>query len=104
MTFSYILAGWEGSAHDGKVFNDALIHDFPIFENHFWLADCGYPLRNYCLTPYRGTRYHLKDFKSAGDRGRPQNKEELFNLRHSSARNVVERTQMMKKRTRNTLQ
>ncbi|KAL0303512.1 UNVERIFIED_CONTAM: hypothetical protein Sradi_6219300 [Sesamum radiatum] len=35
-------------------------------------------------------RYHLKEWdRSAGG---PQNKEELFNLKHSSARNVIERT------------
>jgi len=41
------------------------------------------------LTPYRGTRYHLKEWGLAGQR--PENKEELFNLRHSSLRNVIER-------------
>lgn len=35
-------------------------------------------------------RYHLKEFLR-GNR-RPQNKEELFNLRHASLRNVIERS------------
>ena len=43
-----------------------------------------------CLKFHRGVRYHLKEWER-GNR-RPQNKEELFNLRHSSLRNVIERT------------
>lgn len=39
------------------------------------------------LPPYRGTRYHLREY---GIR-RPQNARELFNLRHSSLRVTVER-------------
>jgi hypothetical protein len=42
------------------------------------------------LTPYRGTRYHLKEWGQV-ENGRPANYKELFNLRHSSLRNVIER-------------
>ena len=38
------------------------------------------------LTPYRGQRYHLNDWSRP-----PTNAEELFNMRHSSTRNVIER-------------
>ena len=41
------------------------------------------------LAPLRGVRYHLKDFDGEGRH--PRNANELFNLRHSSLRNVVER-------------
>jgi hypothetical protein len=40
-------------------------------------------------SPFRKTRYHLNKFSS---RNRPQNVEELFNLRHSSLRVTIERT------------
>jgi len=40
------------------------------------------------ITPYSGVRYHLKEYSRRG----PQNAKELFNLRHSSLRNVIERT------------
>ena len=51
--------------------------------------DCGFPNRCQFLAPFRGVRYHLQDF---GGHGRaPENEHELFNLRHSSLRNVVER-------------
>ena len=39
-------------------------------------------------TPYRGVRYHLTKF---GSRNHPTNARELFNLRHSSLRVIVER-------------
>jgi hypothetical protein len=89
MLFQYGHYGWEGSAHDGKVFLDAFNKGFPWREGQYYLADAGYALRSYCLTPYRGIRYHLKEWHACPNK--PENKEELFNLRHSSLRNVVER-------------
>ena len=53
----------------------------------FYLVDAGYAARPGFLPPYRGTRYHLREFGS----NRPQNQRELFNLRHSSLRVTVER-------------
>ena len=44
-------------------------------------------LRRGLLTPYRNVRYHLKEYSSQ----QPQNFRELFNLRHSSLRNAIER-------------
>ncbi|KAL2524399.1 putative harbinger transposase-derived nuclease [Abeliophyllum distichum] len=80
MKFTYVLAGWEGSAHDvGK----------------YYLADAGFPLVPGFLSPYRRTRYHRRDIEGQ----RPENRKELFNFRHSSLRNVVERTiGLLKKR------
>jgi len=40
------------------------------------------------ITPYRGVRYHLKEFSA---RNPPLNYKELFNLRHASLRNAIER-------------
>ena len=45
-------------------------------------------LRSGLIAPYRGVRYHLKEYSARG----PENAEELFNHRHSSLRNVIERT------------
>ncbi|XP_050385110.1 uncharacterized protein LOC126801712 [Argentina anserina] len=81
LEFMYVLSGWEGSAHDSKLLNDAL--------SKFFLVDCGFANRHQFLSPLRGVRYHLKDF---GGQGRhPRNASELFNLRHASLRNVIER-------------
>jgi hypothetical protein len=89
MTFSYCLAGWEGSAHDSRVYRDALTKGLTVYVEKYYVVDCGYGLSRHCLPPYRGVRYHLKEWNVAGLQ--PVNKEELFNLRHSSLRNIVER-------------
>jgi hypothetical protein len=54
----------------------------------YYLVDAGYACRTGFLPPYRGTRYHLKEY---GGRNYPTNARELFNLRHSSLRVTVER-------------
>ena len=89
MQFTYVLAGWEGSAHDGQVLADAYNKGFNVPDGKFYLGDAGYGLSTKVITPYRGVRYHLKEWKSCNKR--PLNPKELFNLRHSSLRNVIER-------------
>ncbi|PLW56078.1 hypothetical protein PCANC_03888 [Puccinia coronata f. sp. avenae] len=87
--FVFILAGWEGSAHDGTVLTDAFRKGFSIPGKKYYLADAGYALQKGILTPFRATCYHLKEKAIAGLR--PSTAKELYNLRHSSLRNVVER-------------
>ncbi|ETV90089.1 hypothetical protein H310_15078 [Aphanomyces invadans] len=89
LEFTYVLSGWEGTANDGKVCCDALGKGLTMSENKLDILDAGFALTMKCLTPYRGTRYHLKEYGSG--RLRPQNKEELFNLRHAQVRNCIER-------------
>ncbi|GMI75413.1 hypothetical protein like AT5G41980 [Hibiscus trionum] len=99
LKFSYVLAGWEGSAHDSRILTDALTRPrgFKIPEGKYYLADAGYGIRNGIISPYRGVRYHLKEFNDH----RPENAKELFNLRHSSVRTTVERVfGILKKRFR----
>lgn len=55
----------------------------------FYLVDCGFANRRSFLAPFRNTRYHLQDFRGQGKD--PVNQNELFNHRHSSLRNVIER-------------
>ncbi|PLW30275.1 hypothetical protein PCANC_23353 [Puccinia coronata f. sp. avenae] len=87
--FLFLLAGWEGSAHNGTVLADAFCKKFTILEKKYFLADAGYALQKGLLIPFRATRYHLKEQAAAGLR--PATQKELYNLRHSSLRNVVER-------------
>ena len=87
--FVYILPGWEGSVNDGRVFNDALSKGFVIPNGRFYLADAGYSNSCRLLVLYRGVWYHLQESARLGRR--PDNPEELFNLRHSQLRNIVER-------------
>ncbi|KNF03415.1 hypothetical protein PSTG_03355 [Puccinia striiformis f. sp. tritici PST-78] len=86
--FVYVLAGWEGSAHDTQVFNDATSKGLKIPLKSYFLADAGYGLRQGLMTPFRGIRYHLKEQAIAGKK--PSNTKELYNLRHATLRNIVE--------------
>jgi len=88
--FIYIYAGWEGSAHDMRVLEEAKDEGFGCPKGRYYLADAGYTNTDMTLVPYRGTRYHLKEWETVSRR--PSTKEELFNLRHSSLRNHIERS------------
>lgn len=90
LRFIYVLAGWEGSAHDSYVLQDALSrpNGLNIPEGKYFLADAGYAARPGVLPPYRGTRYHLQEYRGTRE---PESPKELFNLRHSSLRTTIER-------------
>jgi hypothetical protein len=61
-----------------------------LFSDKYYLVDSGYPNRTGYLAPFKGTTYHIPEFRHR--RGRPpQEKHELFNFLHSSLRNVIER-------------
>ena len=51
--------------------------------------DSGYRNQVGYLAPYKGTKYHLQEYRNAAP---PQGMEETFNYAHSSLRNVVERS------------
>lgn len=51
--------------------------------------DSGYPNRAGYLAPYKGTKYHLPEFRNGT---MPRGMKETFNFAHSSIRNVVERS------------
>ena len=88
--FAYMLVGWEGSAHDMRVFHDAVSRRLRIPKGRYLLADAGYEGATALLVPYRGVRYHLQE-RGAGNR-RPRDRTELYNLRHSQFRIIVEQT------------
>ena len=90
LKFVHVHAGWEGSASDARVLQDAINHGFQVPPGKFYLVDAGYACTPQFLAPYRGTRYHLQEQGRA--RQRPQNYKELFNLRHAQLRNHIERT------------
>lgn len=90
LKFTYVLAGWEGSAHDATILADIMSRadGISIPDGKFYLGDAGYACRPGVLPPFRSTRYHLNEFSS---RFAPATAKELFNLRHSSLRVTVER-------------
>ncbi|XP_059623167.1 protein ALP1-like [Cornus florida] len=69
MRFTYVLAGWEGSANDSRILKECI-------ENE---------AMNFPAPP--PDKYYLVDSGSRPPRGR----EEVFNHRHSSLRNIIER-------------
>uniref|UniRef100_A0A803N7K7 DDE Tnp4 domain-containing protein n=1 Tax=Chenopodium quinoa TaxID=63459 RepID=A0A803N7K7_CHEQI len=91
MEFTYVLPGWEGSAHDGHILQDAISrpNGLKVPKGCYYLCDGGYTNGDGFLAPYRGHLYHLKEW----NRGviQPLTVEEYFNLRHAKARNVIER-------------
>jgi hypothetical protein len=68
LQFVYSLTGWEGSATDAHVYEDARNHDFEIPAGKYYLADAGYPLCPLLLVPYRNVRYHLAEWGRANIR------------------------------------
>ncbi|XP_059650392.1 uncharacterized protein LOC132296188 [Cornus florida] len=90
MKFTYVLPGWEGIASDSRVMASALERNgdkLKLPQGKYYLVDARYPLKAGRIMPYRGVRYHLKEWSSR----RPENPRELFNLRHASLCNVIER-------------
>jgi hypothetical protein len=106
MKFLYFLSGWEGSTADATMYSRSHFVDFRVPAGKYYLADAGFGICDALLVPYRGIRYHLAEWGRADTQYvsifssflilitswyRPANKEELYNLRHACARNVVER-------------
>ncbi|KAK1258226.1 hypothetical protein QJS04_geneDACA020730 [Acorus gramineus] len=93
MLFTYVMAGWEGTAHDSRILSETIRDPSKLFPmpplRKYYLVDAGYTNKRGFLAPYRNVRYWLGDYRG---RSTPQNKEEVFNQLHSSLRNVIERT------------
>nr|GEW88026.1 hypothetical protein [Tanacetum cinerariifolium] len=89
MQFIYVLPGWEGSAHDGRVLRDAISREdgLKIPQGCYYLVDAGYCNAPGFLASFRGERYHFNEFHGQ----QPRSAEEYFNMKHSKARNVIER-------------
>ncbi|KAA0054416.1 retrotransposon protein [Cucumis melo var. makuwa] len=92
--FVYVLAGWEGSAADSRILRDALAREngLQVSKGYYYLCDASYPNVEGYLGPYRGQRYHLQEWRGAENAptNAPTNAKEYFNMKHSSARNVIE--------------
>ncbi|KAI3922740.1 hypothetical protein MKW98_006871 [Papaver atlanticum] len=92
MCFTYVLAGWEGTANDARIFMEAISDPQSKFphppEGKYYVVDSGYSNMLGYFAPYRGERYHLNDYQ--GNRV-PSSARENFNHAHSSLRNVIER-------------
>nr|KAJ0224982.1 hypothetical protein LSAT_V11C100023760 [Lactuca sativa] len=89
LKFMYILSGWEGTTSYSRILKSALNREdkLVIPKVRYCLVDDGLPHTTTLMAPYRGVRYHLKEYSAWA----PENAEELFNLHHASLRNVIER-------------
>ena len=58
-----------------------------VFIGKYYLADGGFMLKPYLLTPYRGVRYHLKEYSIRS----PKKRQDLFNNHYASLHNVIDR-------------
>jgi hypothetical protein len=57
-----MLTGWEGSATDTHVYEDACLSDFKVPPHKYFLADAGYSFHPGLLVPYQGMHYHLAEW------------------------------------------
>uniref|UniRef100_A0A7N2KNV2 DDE Tnp4 domain-containing protein n=2 Tax=Quercus lobata TaxID=97700 RepID=A0A7N2KNV2_QUELO len=93
MRFTYVHASWEGSAHDSRVMQEAIVD--PGFQfpwpprGSYYLVNSGYAIGSTFLPLHKSVRYHAQEFR--GSARQPTTPQELFNYRHSSLRMVIER-------------
>ncbi|XP_076884009.1 uncharacterized protein LOC143533002 [Bidens hawaiensis] len=89
--FTFIVAGWEGVAHDSRILLEAfsdphVSFPFPPPEKYY-LYDVAYAHTQRFMAPYHNVRYWLGDFC----RRRALTNKEKFNHAHAKLRNVIER-------------
>nr|XP_009798292.1 PREDICTED: uncharacterized protein LOC104244544 isoform X1 [Nicotiana sylvestris] len=86
MCFIFAWAGWEGAAHDSRIFGEALRRpelNFPRpIGNKYYLVDAGYPHMKGYMAPYKGDnmRYHLAQFRRGATRQLREPEGELKNV------------------------
>ncbi|VZH93402.1 unnamed protein product [Fusarium fujikuroi] len=75
-TFSYVLAGCKGSINDASLLRHARSKSLKLYANRFYIGDAGFGACTGLLVSLEG----------------PQNKEELYNLRHSRLQIIIKLT------------
>ncbi|XP_059317420.1 uncharacterized protein LOC132067989 [Lycium ferocissimum] len=94
LQFIFVYPGWEGSATDSRVLRAVLDdpdQNFPpIPEGKYYLVDTGYVNMDGFIAPFPGIRYHLPEYRGANLL--PRNANELFNHRHASLRNAIQKS------------
>ncbi|KAH9794151.1 DDE Tnp4 domain-containing protein [Citrus sinensis] len=65
MKFIFVMPGWEGSAFDSRILRDAIRKPtgLRVPTGYYYLVDAGYSNAEGFLAPYRGTRYHLSEWR-----------------------------------------
>ncbi|XP_038880502.1 uncharacterized protein LOC120072165 [Benincasa hispida] len=88
--FVFVLPGWEDSTADSRVLTDAISrpNGLEVLKGYYYLCDVGYQNVEGFLAPYRGKQYHLSECHGGGNASTTTR--EFFNMKHFSARNVIE--------------
>ena len=68
MRFVYLLSGWEGTARDTAVMNDARGKSLRVPAGRYYLGDAAFVGSEVCMTPFAGTAYHLREFGARNTR------------------------------------
>ena len=75
--------------YDAQVLSDTQItHNFITPKGRYWLGDAGYRNSEFVMALYCRVKYYLKEVRQSNQK--PENAKELFNLRYSLLRNVIE--------------
>lgn len=59
------MTGWDGASADATLWHSAHQNDLRMPQGKYLLADAGFGGSDALLVPYRGTRYHLKEWRQA---------------------------------------
>jgi len=83
----HVVVGGEGAITDNSLYAKFEDEIRALAGNGYILADMGFPLRPWLMTPFREAPYHFQEF----DRMERGNSKHMYNRAHSQLRNVVER-------------
>ncbi|XP_023732696.1 uncharacterized protein LOC111880503 [Lactuca sativa] len=83
------IVGLEGIASHSRIIKNVFTREDKLLipSGRYCLVDAGLPHTSKLMAPYRGVRYHLKEYSMRA----PHNSKELFNLCHVSLHNTIER-------------
>ena len=68
LRFQYVLSGWDSSAADAAVYDNARQTDLTVPAGKFYLADAGFGACDALLIPYCRVHYHLAEWGHAAVR------------------------------------
>jgi hypothetical protein len=68
LRFYYLLCGWEGSAGDARVMDDARSRSLKVPDGKYYLGDAAFSGSDVCITPYPKTAYHVQEYVRRGAR------------------------------------
>lgn len=68
LMFTYAMTGGDGASADATLWQRAHQNDLRMPPGKYLLADAGFGGSDTLLVPYRGVRYHLKEWRQGSQR------------------------------------